>query len=75
MQEATLILEILKSKNIYPQETLALLLRIEAMKKEIYDIQTVDLRAKKTIVPFNPAEISPIGIFEYGKKINLIGKA
>jgi hypothetical protein len=47
---------------------------IEAMKKEIYDIQTVDLSGRKSLLPFDPATFSPIGIYEREKKLSLIGK-
>ena len=45
------------------------------MKKEIYDIQTIDLSKKKSIIAFNPTDISPLGLYEYGKKLFLIGKS
>ena len=44
------------------------------MKKELYDIQTINLTGRASIVPFKHEEISPIGIHEKDKKINLIAK-
>jgi hypothetical protein len=44
------------------------------MKKELYDIQTVNLSSRISIVPFKPEEMSPIGVYEKDKKLNIIGK-
>lgn len=73
-QAANALLEQLKAKNLYMKETAELSDRIEAMKKEIYDIQTVDLSKKKSLIAFNPSDISPIGAYEYEKKLFLVGK-
>lgn len=75
INQAIEILSELQEKELYIKETTELSLRIEAMKKEIYDIQTIDLSKKKSIIAFNPTDISPLGIYEYGKKLFLIGKA
>lgn len=56
------------------KDTQDLLQRIEAMKKEMYDIQTIDLSKKQNIIPFNPVDISPIAVYEANKKLNLLGK-
>jgi len=64
----------MRDNQEYLKDTQDLLQRIEAMKKEMYDIQTIDLSKKSSIIPFNPSDISPIGIFESNKKLNLIGK-
>ena len=60
IEEAVVILSDLKKKDLYLKETDALFSRIEAMKKEIYDIQTVDLKSRKSIIAFNPIDISPL---------------
>ncbi len=74
IQEAEDILNELRSKQLYLKDTTELSARIEAMKKEIYDIQTIDLKAQKSIMAFNPIDISPLWVFESGKKLTLIGK-
>jgi len=48
--------------------------RIEAMKKEVNDIQTINLSKYQSVIQFNPLDISPLGVFEYNKKITVIGK-
>ncbi len=64
----------IRDKQEYMKDTQELLQRIEAMKKEMYDIQTIDLKKRTSILKFNPLDISPIWIFEMGNKLNLIGK-
>ena len=41
-------------------DTQDLLNRIASMKKEVYDIQAIDMSHMDSIIPFNPAEISPL---------------
>jgi hypothetical protein len=55
-------------------DTESLLARIDAMKREINDVQTVDLTKMPSLVPFKSEEISPIGCYETDKKIQIIGK-
>ncbi len=74
IKEAENILFKIRDKQEYLKDTQELLQRIEAMKKEMYDIQSIDLKKKESIIKFNPIDISPIWLFEYGKKLNLIGK-
>lgn len=74
IKQAEAILSELKQKQLYIKDTTELSSRIDAMKKEIYDIQTIDLRTRKSIIAFNPTDISPIWIFEYGKKLTLLWK-
>ena len=74
IKEAENILFKIRDKQEYIKDTQELLQRIEAMKKEMYDIQSIDLKKKESIIKFNPIDISPIWLFEYGKKLNLIGK-
>lgn len=74
IEKAQKILNNLKKQNIHIKDTQELSGRIEAMKKEMYDIQTIDLTKKKSIAAFNPNDISPIGVFESQKKLNIIWK-
>lgn len=60
IDKAESILSGLETKQLYMKDIQDLRNKIEAMKKEIYDIQSVDLGEKTSMVPFNPAEISPI---------------
>ena len=41
-------------------DTQELLSRIASMKKEVYDIQAIDMTNLTSIIPFNPAEMNPI---------------
>ncbi|GAB0174796.1 MAG: hypothetical protein HHAS10_06750 [Candidatus Altimarinota bacterium] len=68
------ILNGLESKQVYIKDIQDLRNKIEAMKKEIYDIQSIDLTDRASIVPFNPEILTPIGIYEKDKKLNIIGK-
>ncbi len=64
----------IRDQQEYMKDTQELLQRIEAMKKEMYDVQTIDLKKRKSIIKFNPTDISPLSVFEYSNKLNLIGK-
>jgi hypothetical protein len=74
ISQAETILKDLESKQLYIKDVTDLRDRIEAMKKEIYDIQTVKLSGKASIVPFKSEELSPVGIYEKDKKISLIAR-
>jgi hypothetical protein len=65
----------LRDDKLHMADTQDLLSRIEVMKKEVNDIQTVDLKWLTSIIKFNPADISPIWVFEYNKKISMIWTA
>jgi hypothetical protein len=41
------------------------------MKKQVYDIQEIDMTHLQSIIPFNPVDFSPIGIIEKDKKITV----
>jgi hypothetical protein len=74
MEEAESILFVLRDKRLYMLDTQNLLSRIEAMKKEVNDIQTIDVSKLNPIMKWPEWTLSPIGIFEYNKKLNLITK-
>ncbi len=74
IDKAEAILSSLETKQLYAKDIQDLRNKMEAMKKEIYDIQSVDLSEKTSIVPFNPDEITPIWIYEKDKKLNIIWK-
>jgi hypothetical protein len=74
IHEAENILLDVKDNKSYTTDIQSLMNRIEAMKKEVNDIQTITLSKYQSIVPFNPLDISPLGVFEYNKKITIIGK-
>jgi hypothetical protein len=44
------------------------------MKKEVNDIQTIDVSKLNAVMKWPEWTILPIGIFEYNKKLNLIGE-
>ncbi len=74
IEEAEKILLELKEEQLHIADTESLLGRIDAMKKEINDIETVNLSKTSSIVPFNASDISPVGCYEFDKKITLLGK-
>lgn len=74
IKKAEEILFTLRDKKEHLSDTQDLLSQIEAMKKEVNDIQIVDMSKYSTIIKFNWTEISPIWIFEKNKKLALIGQ-
>jgi hypothetical protein len=72
-QAQTILLE-LETKQLYLKTVQELRYKIEALKKELYDVQTVKLEDGNSLVPFDAAELWPIGIYEKDKKLNIIGK-
>ncbi len=73
IKNAEKILTDLDSKQLYTKDVQDLRDKIEAMKKEIYDIQSVDLTRKKSLVPIDAEKNPPIGIYEREKKLLIIG--
>lgn len=74
ISEAEKLLFDLRKDQTHTKQTQELLSRIASMKKEAYGIQSVDMSQYSSIIPFNVAEVNPIGIFEKNNKLNLIGK-
>lgn len=74
IEQAESILFWLREKRVYMSDTQELLARIEAMKKEINDIQSIDVSKLKNIIKASEVNIDPVWLFEYNKKINLIWK-
>ncbi len=72
--EAEKILFDLRKEQAHTVDTQDLLSRISTMKKEVYDIQSIDMSHLTSIIPFNPLEITPVGIIEKDKKLTLIGE-
>jgi hypothetical protein len=64
----------LRKEQIYTVDIQELLGQIASMKKEVYDIQTIDMSRYITLIPFDPATIVPIWVFEKDKKLNLVGE-
>jgi hypothetical protein len=58
--EAENILLDLKDEKNYTIDIQNLMSRIEAMKKEVNDIQTISLDKYSSLIKFNPNDISPI---------------
>lgn len=75
IKEAEEILFRLRSEQIHMADTQELLSRIEVMKKEVNDIQTIDIKWLPSIIKFNPSDISPLWVFEVNKKLTLVWKA
>ncbi len=74
IKKAEDILFTLRKNETYLKDTQELLSKISTMKKELNDIETVELVANTGIMPFNPQDMSPIRVFESDKKLTLIGK-
>ncbi len=75
IKEAEEILFWLRAKEQHMADTQELLWRIESLKKEVNDIQTVDLRKMNPLVSFVGIDFSPVWVFETNKKINIIWKS
>ncbi|MBS9784131.1 hypothetical protein KGV55_02155 [Candidatus Gracilibacteria bacterium] len=71
-QAEDLIFE-LKKQNIKTKEIQNLETRIDILKKETYDIQTVDLTQASSLFSIEGI-IDPIGVIEKDNKLTLIGK-
>jgi hypothetical protein len=70
--EAEKILFDLRKEQTHILDTQELLTRISTLKKQVYDIQEIDMTHLSSIVPFNSADINPIGIFEKDKKLTIV---
>ncbi len=75
IKKAEWILFNLRDKKEHLSDTQDLLSQIEAMKKEVNDIQIIDMSKYAPIIKFNPNDISPLWVFEKNKKFTLIGKS
>jgi hypothetical protein len=60
IKEAETILFALRQEKAHMADTQELMSRIEAMKKEINDIQTIDLGKMTSLIKFNASDISPL---------------
>ncbi|MBP9779173.1 hypothetical protein KBD33_00950 [Candidatus Gracilibacteria bacterium] len=74
IKEAEEILFKLRDEKMHMYDTQKFLGDIEVMKKEVNDIQTVDLSEAESLIKFNPSDLSPKGVFENDKKLSLIGE-
>lgn len=74
ISEAETILFELRNQRVYMTDTQSLLSRIEAMKKEVNDIQTIDMAKLNTVVALEGVGIDPIWVFEYNKKLTILGR-
>lgn len=72
--EAEKILFDLRKEEMYIIDTQDLLWRITSMKKDVYDIQEVDMTHLVSVIPFDPKEINPLWVFEKDKKLTVIGE-
>lgn len=72
--QAEKILFDLRKEQSHMLDTQELLARIASMKKEVYDIQSIDMTQLSSTIPFNPAEFSPVGVIERDKKLILLGE-
>jgi hypothetical protein len=72
--EAEKILFAMRKEETHMVDIQKLLGRIASMKKEVYDIQTIDMTHLSSIIPFDPTLLSPLGVYEKDKKLTLIGE-
>lgn len=64
----------LRKEQIYTTDIQELLNQIASMKKEVYDIQSIDMSRYSTLIPFDPSKIAPVWVFEKDKKLTLLGE-
>lgn len=73
IKDAEKILAELDAKQLYTKDVQELRNKIEAMKQEIYDIKSVDLTRKTSLVPLDTLGANiPLNIYEYEKKLLII---
>lgn len=72
--QAEKILFDLRKEQTLMVDTQELLSRIATLKKEVYDIQVIDMTHMSSIIPFNPADITPVWVVEKDKNLILIGE-
>lgn len=73
INEAQEILLELRGENLQTKEVEKLETDIDILKKETYDIQTVDLTQATSLID-TEGVLSPIGVVERDKKLTIIGK-
>ncbi len=74
IKDAEKILFSLRDQKERMADVQDLLSRIEAMKKEVNDVQTIDMSKYTSVIKFNPSDFSPLWVFEKNKKLTLIGR-
>lgn len=74
IKNAELILQELETKQLYAKDVKEQRDKIEALKKEIYDIQSINLDGKTSLIPFESSKVEPIAVYEKEKKLSVIGK-
>lgn len=74
IENAEKILFELRDKRVHMTDTQSLLSRIEAMKKEVNDIQSIDITKLPSIVSFSDANTTIENVSEYNKKLNIFTK-
>jgi hypothetical protein len=74
IKKAEELLFSLRQDEVYLKDTQDMLEKISTMKKELHDIETYEIPEWWSIIAFNPQDISPIKIFEFNKKLTLVGK-
>lgn len=73
INEAQEILLELRGENLQTKEVQKLETDIDVLKKETYDIQTVDLTQTPSLIE-TTGILEPIGVVEREKKLTIIGK-
>lgn len=73
VSEAEAILSELRNQEKYLADVQKLQDEIEVRKKEIYDIQSIDLNKKTSVIP-NIVNFSPLFTYEFNNQLLVIGR-
>ena len=74
MQQAEALLAELRDAQKYLPDAQTIQGDIDALKKEVYGIETIDLTKSESIVPFGESGFRPVATFEVNNKLLLVGK-
>lgn len=74
IRQANEILFSLRKEEQYLKDTQELENRIEALKKEVYDIETVDLSRYSPLVNLTEVNIDPVMVLEINNQFTIVGK-
>ena len=74
IREAENILFSLRNEQKYLADIETLQGKIQALKKEMYNIQTINLSEKKSLLPVEGSDFVPLFTFELNNKLSVVGK-
>lgn len=74
MKQAEALLAELRTAQKYLPDVQKIQGDIDAYKKEVYGIETIDLNGRTSLVPFGETGFVPMNVFEIANKLLIIGK-